>query len=61
MDQTGEMKVVVSGCFTSANCRIGDRIRLVGFELTSNVDECFLRAVRYSYTEVCTPGQQYSS
>lgn len=61
MAQTGETKVVVSGRLTSVNCRIDDRIGLVGFELTSNVDECFLGAVRYSYMEECTLGQQYSS
>ncbi|CAO2638480.1 Interferon-activable protein 202 [Lemmus lemmus] len=61
MDQTGEIKVVVSGRLTSVNCRIGDRIELVGLELTTNVDECFLRAGRYSYMEVCTLGQQCSS
>lgn len=60
-DYTGQMKVAVSGHLTNVNCNIGDKVRLVCFELTSDVNEWFLRAVRYSYMEVCTLGQQYSS
>nr|ABB00055.1 lupus susceptibility protein p202 [Mus musculus] len=54
-DDTGAMKVVVSGQLTSVNCEIGNTIRLVCFELTSNADEWFLRATRYSYMEVIMP------
>ncbi|XP_007639193.1 LOW QUALITY PROTEIN: interferon-activable protein 202-like, partial [Cricetulus griseus] len=50
-DYTGQMKVAVSGHLTNVNCNIGDKVRLVCFELTSDVNEWFLRAVRYSYME----------
>ncbi|KAL1769807.1 hypothetical protein HispidOSU_014422B, partial [Sigmodon hispidus] len=50
-DDTGEMKLVVSGLLTNIPCGIGDTVRFVGFELTSSVDEWFLRATRYSYME----------
>ncbi|OBS82180.1 hypothetical protein A6R68_23828, partial [Neotoma lepida] len=50
-DSTGEMEVVVSGHLSKVNCMIGDTVRLVCFELTSNVGDWFLRAVRYSNME----------
>ena len=49
--------MVVSGHMISVNCEIGNTIRLVCFELTSNADERFLRAKRYSYMEVCASGK----
>lgn len=49
--------MMVSGHMISVNYEIDNTIRLVCFELTSNADEKFLRATRYSYMKVCASGK----
>ncbi|XP_072494265.1 interferon-inducible protein AIM2-like [Notamacropus eugenii] len=51
-DNTGEIQVVTFGKWAKINCEIGDKLRLICFELSSWKDMVQLKSVTHSFVKV---------
>ncbi|XP_049736838.1 myeloid cell nuclear differentiation antigen-like isoform X2 [Elephas maximus indicus] len=51
-DKTGKMEVIMYGRLTQNNCQEGDKLQLICFELSKNMEQWQLRSVAHSFIKV---------
>ncbi|XP_010593164.3 myeloid cell nuclear differentiation antigen-like isoform X2 [Loxodonta africana] len=51
-DKTGKMEVMMYGRLTQNNCQEGDKLQLICFELSKNMEQWQLRSVAHSFIKV---------